>query len=115
MQRTTRIVKAVAHQKVPRHRPNLISSNIDGEVVILDHATGTVHHLNATASHIWKACDGSRSANDIAACVATDFDGVPAKLLEEVLAALSDLDGLGLLVDGNTSTQPTTEAQNEKH
>src|SRR5688572_25028723 len=44
------------------HRPDLVTRTIDGEVVILDQSAGTVHHLNATASHIWSECDGTRSA-----------------------------------------------------
>src|SRR5262245_27344441 len=101
----------VTPQTIRTHRANLISCQVDGEVIILDQLAGAVHPLNDSASHSWRACDGSRSADDIAAYVAADFDGVPGTLLEDVLTTLSDLGELGLLVDANTSAQPTTDAQ----
>jgi len=79
---------------------------VDGEVIILDRATGTVHHLNATASHIWTECGGRQSAADIAALVAASFNSVPETVLEDVLATLEDFRRLGLLVDADTLTSP---------
>jgi len=89
------------------HRPDLVTRSIDGEVVILDRSAGTVHHLNATASHIWSECDGTQSAADIAARVAASFNGVPETVLEDVLATLADFRRLGLLVDADTLTRST--------
>ena len=53
-----------------RHRPDLVTRTVDGELIILDRSTETVHHLNHTATYIWCACDGTHSADDIAASLA---------------------------------------------
>jgi hypothetical protein len=84
-----------------KHRPDLVTRSIDGEIVIFDQSAGNVHHLNATASHIWGQCDGTQSAADIAARVAATFNGVPETVLEDVLATLADFRRLGLLVDSD--------------
>src|SRR5262245_12987287 len=56
-------------------RPDLTTCTVDGEVVIFDRAAGFVHQLNATASRIWDACDGTHSVEDIAAQLMERFEG----------------------------------------
>ncbi len=82
----------------PRRRPSLAARVIDGEVVILDHAAGKVHHLNVTASCIWDSCNGSRSVAEIAARVAASFEVTPEAAFEGVTAALMEFQQLGLLL-----------------
>jgi hypothetical protein len=81
------------------HRPDLVIRGDEGETIILDQRAGTVHHLNATASQIWRQCSGDRSAAAIAACLTATFDDVPETVLEDVVATLADFRRLGLLVD----------------
>lgn len=85
---------------LPTRRRDLVSRTIDGEVVILDRDGGQVHRLNATASCIWLECDGASTREEIAARVASRFEGVPAHLLDEVTATIDELARLGLLAAG---------------
>jgi hypothetical protein len=80
-------------------RPDLMTSTVDGEVVILDRAAGFVHQLNPTASHIWRACDGGHEVHEIAAGVAASFESAPDAVLDDVIRTLADFERLGLLVD----------------
>jgi Coenzyme PQQ synthesis protein D (PqqD). len=80
-------------------RPDLLTSWVDGEVVILDRVRGLVHQLNPTASYIWNACDGRHDVDEIAAGVAADFECAPAAVLDDVLRSLSDFERLGLFVE----------------
>jgi PqqD family protein of HPr-rel-A system len=82
---------------VPTRRPDLVSRTLDDEVVILDRASGQVHRLNATASSIWRHCDGTAAAEEIAARVAAEFDEAPPHLLDEVIATIAEFARLGLL------------------
>ena len=73
---------------------------MDDEIVILDRAAGYVHQLNATASQIWRACDGRHSVEDIAAQVTERFDSAPEAVLRDVATAIAEFERLGLLLDG---------------
>ena len=84
---------------LPTRRSDVITRDLEGELIILDRAAGNVHQLNATASSIWNQCDGAHSTVEIAACVAVRFDQVPETILDDVVAALSSLRQLGLIVD----------------
>src|SRR3954464_3625915 len=80
-------------------RPDLLTCTVDGEIVILDRAAGYVHQLNATASQIWRACDGQHSVEEIAAQVTEQFESTPDAVLRDVVVALGNLERLGLLLD----------------
>ena len=41
-----------------KRRRDLSERTLEEETVILDRANGQIHHLNATASYVWKNCDG---------------------------------------------------------
>lgn len=86
-----------------RRRADLVTRAIDGEIIILDQAAGTVHHLNSTAGHIWSAYDGVQSAAEIAVRMAEQCEETPETVLRDVVATLADFQRLGLLVDGDTS------------
>jgi Coenzyme PQQ synthesis protein D (PqqD) len=63
-------------------------------------ACGQVHRLNATASSIWRQCDGTATAEEIAARVAAEFEEVPTRLIDEVIATIAEFARLGLLTFG---------------
>src|SRR5215208_89732 len=82
---------------------------VDGDVVILDRTKGYVHQLNATASHIWSACDGRRSVDDIAASLGASFTDPPQDLRDAVIRTLSDLEKLGLLMPPTLPDETASE------
>ena len=71
---------------------------VEDDVVILDRRRGYVHQLNATAGHIWNACDGRHSVDQIAASLRASFTDAPQDLHDTVIRTLSDFEKLGLLV-----------------
>lgn len=81
-------------------RPGLETRTVDGEIVILDLQKGNIHRLNSTASLIWGECDGTRTASEIAMRLAEGFEIPSSQALDDVNAALAELDRLGLLVEG---------------
>src|SRR5215207_2690811 len=100
---------------MPRlRRSDLITCAVDEEIVVLDRATGYVHQLNATASQIWRACDGRHSVEDIAAQIAELFESAPEAVRRDVVTALADFERLGLLrasqaFDGGSSASPSSQ------
>jgi PqqD family protein of HPr-rel-A system len=82
---------------------------VDGDLVILDRTRGYVHQLNATASHIWSACDGRHSVDEIAATLEASFNDAPQDLRDAVVNTLSDFDKLGLLISPSLSDDAASE------
>jgi hypothetical protein len=80
-----------------RDRPQARSEGVyvelfDDELVVYDRATQTAHSLSAAAARVWEACDGHRSAVDIAEQL-----GLAPDLVAQ---ALAELDECRLLDDG---------------
>jgi hypothetical protein len=82
---------------LPKRRPDLVTREIDGELVILDRVSGKIHQLNATASRVWSECDGSQSPLQIAGRVAETFEDAPPSVLDDVRTVLAEFHRLGLL------------------
>lgn len=69
----------------------LIVEESSGEVLIYDLDRNQAHHLNRSASIIWKHCDGHKSASQIADIVGRELSTpVSEELVREALADLSD-------------------------
>jgi len=75
-------------------RNDIISREIDDEILLMDNQTMKVHQLNRTASYIWSRCNGSTSTEDITEQLARDFEvenHVAEKHVKDVLAQLLEL------------------------
>ncbi len=53
---------------------DLLTSVLEGELVIYDEANGVVHRLNPTARAIWERCDGLHSEREMADSLVETFD-----------------------------------------
>lgn len=78
-------------------RTDLTIEEVDGEFVVLDRLNERIHQLNATASFIWRRCDGGTDAHtiadDYAAAFAIDIELAAA----DVARTLAELQTLSLL------------------
>ena len=77
-------------------RPDLNERTFEGETLILDRINGQIHHLNSTASYVWKQCDGS-STRVIAEKLAQAFQIDLASAEKDVSALLSEMTRMNLL------------------
>jgi hypothetical protein len=77
-------------------RPDLNERTFEGETLILDRINGQIHHLNSTASYVWKQCDGS-STRGIAEKLAQAFQIDLASAEKDVSALLSEMTRMNLL------------------
>ena len=84
--------KELKHKK----RLDLSERTLEGETVILDRASGQIHHLNSTASFVWNRCDGA-STHAIVEQLAQAFQVSPAIAEKDVIALLSALKKVNLL------------------
>jgi Coenzyme PQQ synthesis protein D (PqqD) len=80
----------------PKKRPGLNERILEGEVLILDRINGRIHHLNPTASYVWKQCDGS-SAKAIAEKLVQAFQIDLATAERDVNKVLGEMKRMNLL------------------
>jgi hypothetical protein len=83
--------KAVPHARIT----GLVVKEMGDEVMVYDTERNKAHCLNKTAALVWKYCDGSRTAADIAQKMAADM-GAPVDQ-QVVWYALAQIDKYGLL------------------
>jgi hypothetical protein len=86
----------LAKDLIPRKRPGLNERTSEGEVLILDRINGRIHHLNSTASYVWKQCDGS-SAKAIAEKLVQAFQIDLATAERDVIVVLTEMERMNLL------------------
>jgi hypothetical protein len=88
----------------PRKRAGLNERTAEGETLILDRINGQIHHLNSTASYVWKQCDGS-STKVIAEKLVHAFQIDLATAERDVLVVLSEMKRMNLLETCDNLTQ----------
>ncbi|EGV18568.1 HPr-rel-A system PqqD family peptide chaperone [Thiocapsa marina] len=78
-------------------KAGLTCRDLDGELVVLDAATGYIHQMNPTAALIWKLLDGGTSIESIEARLSEEFDLDDAEARRDVLGFVEQLQRAGLL------------------
>lgn len=82
--------------------PDLHTRTLDGETVVWDGRSGSVHHLNATATLVMGAARECAGADEVAALVAQRARLTEDEVRADVQSMLADLAALGL-VDATTA------------
>jgi hypothetical protein len=82
----------------PHPRDDLATVALDGELVVYDPTTHELHHLNASAALVWQHCDGHRTADDIAAAIASTGDADRVTVRADVARVIAVLVAAALLV-----------------
>jgi hypothetical protein len=84
----------------PKVREDLVVVDIDGEAVVYEPADVLLHHLNPTATVVFKLCDGSGTVRELSEDIA-DILGMPVNtVLRQVRRVVSQFKQAGLL-DGH--------------
>ncbi len=61
-------------QTAPAHHPRVAARVYSGEAVILSPSENMVRMLNPVGSRIWELADGTRTVDEIATVLTTEFD-----------------------------------------
>jgi hypothetical protein len=89
----------------PNRRADLTVRVVDGQTLVLDRDGGMIHQLNTTASCIWECCDGTRSIDDIAQHLASEYGVSVISVQQGVVDTIAKFQEQGLLTErlaGNT-------------
>jgi hypothetical protein len=75
----------------------LVAREVDGDLVLHDRRSGSMHRLNAVAGFIWQLCDGVHDPAAITSEVAAVFGKRPADVAQEVDNVLARFTDIGLI------------------
>jgi pyrroloquinoline quinone biosynthesis protein D len=101
LKRNPAIIWRVERQREAEVKQALAAGDDPGErgtVLLID--SGTMHQLNLVGGTIWQLIDGTRTAADIVADLAVEYDVSQDELIGDVEAFTSDLLQRGWLLHG---------------
>ncbi len=85
----------------PAPHPDVATHSVGGEAVVLSSNEHTVRMFNETATRIWELADGTRTPDEIAAALTTEFEVELPTAQAHTNQFLADLHACGLLVWDN--------------
>jgi hypothetical protein len=107
-------VEAIDEDFVARFRDTVAAVELDGEAVLLDGDTGSVHTFNPTATLVWQCCDGTSCLRDIIDDLAFVFDDIGrGQIAADVLELARAMGRQGLLV--GVQAEPASAVDHEHH
>jgi hypothetical protein len=92
-----RMESVVSERSVVSAAKDQISSNLGGEVAILDLDAGVYYGLDEVGARIWELVRDPRRVGEIQATIAEEYDVEPDRAKRDVLALLQQLVDEGLL------------------
>jgi hypothetical protein len=81
----------------PTRRPDVEWVTLDGEAVLYDPKDHILHRLNAAATAVWAACDGTAPSDRIRIAIENAYSGPPGEIARDVPAIIDRFRRLGLL------------------
>ena len=82
---------------VPLPRGRYLIEEIDNECLIYRMPVKAAVYLNETATVIWRLCDGTRTAQEIATVLAEAFPDAAESIAADVQATIDELIKIGTL------------------
>ncbi len=74
-----------------------VSSDLGGEVVILNLKTGIYYGLDNVGAHVWTLLKEPRRVNEIRDSILREYEVEPERCEEDLLALLEELESKGLI------------------
>jgi PqqD family protein of HPr-rel-A system len=95
-----------APMTVPRgYRPakcaEVLELDMGDGLILYNHDSSLVHHLNPSAALVWQLCDGEASVSQLATEIAEEYGLKSPEVLEQVSAVIAEFDALDLVEDRN--------------
>lgn len=81
-------------------RPDAVWSDLDGQVAVLDMASGQYYEVRGVGGAIWRYIDEPRSLSQIVEHVMAGFDVERAACETDIRRFIDNLRAAGLLADG---------------
>jgi PqqD family protein of HPr-rel-A system len=87
----------------PDYRPGkaaeVLELDMGDGVILYNHDSSLVHHLNPSAALLWKLCDGEATVKELAGEIAEEYDLERDTVLGEISGVIAEFDALNLVRD----------------
>ena len=84
------------HQQ-PRRVEQVVTSELEGEMVLLNLATEEYYSLNEVGTRLWDLTDGKRTVAEMIDTILREYEAERAGVTEDVLALFQELTDEGLV------------------
>ncbi len=78
------------NKKVGPPVPQILETEIDGDISLYNPGNESVTILNGTASDVWMLCDGEHSAEEIISLLASSYGVDVERIRDEVTRAIDE-------------------------
>jgi PqqD family protein of HPr-rel-A system len=68
-------------------------------LILFNHDSSLVHHLNPSAALIWQLCNGEASVGQLAGEIAEEYELGGDEVFEQVASVIAEFDALDLVQD----------------
>lgn len=86
---------------VPRKAADVLELDMEDGLIVYNHDSSLVHHLNPSAAIVWRICDGEASVAQLSDEVANEYSLVGHNVQAELQSLVAELDALGLVEDAS--------------
>lgn len=83
----TQVQASLEGRYVPRNK-QILTKEVNSEMVLVDMQRGVYHGLNAVGVEVWKQLDSSKTLGDIVATVQKDYEHVDSAIIEADVLSL---------------------------
>jgi PqqD family protein of HPr-rel-A system len=83
----------------PRKAADVLELDMGDGVILYNHDSSLVHHLNPSAALLWKLCDGEASVGQLAQEIAEEYGLKTNQVEEQVSGVIAEFDALDLVED----------------
>jgi PqqD family protein of HPr-rel-A system len=85
----------------PAKCADVLELDMGDGLILYNHDSSLVHHLNPSAALVWQLCDGDASVSQLATEIAEEYALKAPEVLEQVSAVIAEFDALDLVEDRN--------------
>ena len=82
---------------VPRRIQDVLDLDMGDGLILFDHGSSLVHHLNPSAGIVWRLADGSATVEELAGDIARELGGDEEEVRHQVAALIAELEALGVV------------------
>jgi PqqD family protein of HPr-rel-A system len=87
----------------PDYRPGkaaeVLELDMGDGVILYNHDSSLVHHLNPSAALLWRLCDGEATVKELAVEIAEEYGLEPDTVVGEISGVIAEFDALNLVRD----------------